>query len=95
MSDKYQPATEAENAMALAKAQVLARMPEVTIITIGEDGVPDDVNLYDVLEYIGDCLADCVRSGEVATVQIGHSDEVLRQAFHNTVKLLRERGDCP
>ena len=63
----------------------------IAIITIGDDGVPGDVNLYDVLGYIGDCLADCVRRGEVATVQI--SDEVLRQAFHNTVKLLKNEVD--
>lgn len=55
-----------------------------------EDGVRDDVNLLDVLEYITDCvMAGMARSGQVETVQI--SDELLREAFVNTVELLKSQ----
>lgn len=52
------------------------------------DGVPEDVNLLDVLEYIADCvMAGMARSGEVYPLEA--SDELLRTAFENTTKLLR------
>ena len=53
-----------------------------------EDGIPEDVNLLDVLEYIADCvMAGMARSGNVFDVQI--SDAVLQRAFDNTVDLLK------
>lgn len=51
------------------------------------DGVPDDVNLIDVIEHISDCvMAGMARSGEVYPLKL--SDELLQKAFANTVKLL-------
>lgn len=51
------------------------------------DGVRDDVNLLDVLDYIADCtMAGMARSGSVRPLTI--SDEVLRKAFDNTCALL-------
>lgn len=53
-----------------------------------EDGVPKDVNLIDVLEYISDCvMAGMARSGSVYELQI--DAEVLLRAFNNTVELLK------
>lgn len=55
-----------------------------------EDGVPDDVNLIDVLDLIVDCvMAGKARSGNVWDITI--SDDVLKQAFTNTVELFKER----
>ena len=52
-----------------------------------EDGVPPDVNLLDVLEYIADCvMAGMARSGSVRPLEI--TDELLRRAFENTATLL-------
>ena len=54
------------------------------------DGVPNDVNLVDVLEYITDCvMAGKARSGQVHKLEI--SAEVLMKAFENTAKLLESR----
>lgn len=54
------------------------------------DGIPDDVNLLDVLEYIADCvMAGMARSGEVYPLEA--SEELLRCAFDNTVKLLKSK----
>lgn len=51
------------------------------------DGIPADVNLLDVLEYIADCvMAGKARSGEVYSLVI--TEELLRAAFQNTVALL-------
>ncbi len=51
------------------------------------DGVPDDVNLLDVLEHVADCvMAGMARSGSVYELKL--SDELLQKAFKNTVKLL-------
>lgn len=51
------------------------------------DGVPEDVNLIDVLEYISDCvMAGMARSGSVYEIKL--SDELLQKAFKNTTKLL-------
>jgi hypothetical protein len=52
-----------------------------------QDGVPADVNLIDVLDFIADCtMAGMGRSGTVRPLTI--SDDVLRRAFENTAKLL-------
>lgn len=55
-----------------------------------DDGVPVDVNLLDVLEYIADCvMAGMARSGEVYPLEL--SDEVLRRAFENTTELMKSQ----
>lgn len=55
---------------------------------LSSDGVPNDVNLIDVLEMIVDCvMAGMARSGEVYPLKIG--DDVLKKAFENTVDLLK------
>jgi hypothetical protein len=52
-----------------------------------EDGIPDDVNLIDVLDMIADCtMAGMARSGSVYPLNL--PDEVLQRAFQNTCKLL-------
>jgi len=51
------------------------------------DGVPENVTLIDVLDYIADCvMAGMARSGSVYEIPI--EPEVLNRAFHNTIKLL-------
>lgn len=53
------------------------------------DGVPANVNLVDVLEYIADCvMAGKARTGTVFPLVM--SDDLLRRAFDNTVALLTE-----
>lgn len=53
-----------------------------------DDGVPEDVNLCDVIEYISDCvMAGMARSGSVYEIKI--KPEVLEKAFQNTVELLK------
>lgn len=55
-----------------------------------EDGVPSDVNLLDVLEFISDCvMAGLARSGEVYPLEI--PDGLLQNAFQNTVDLLKSQ----
>jgi len=52
------------------------------------DGVPADVNLIDVLDFIADCvMAGMARSGSVYPLQL--APEVLALAFRNTVDLLK------
>lgn len=63
-----------------------------------EDGIPDDVNLLDVLEYIADCVtAGMARSGSVYDLEV--DADMLTRAFHNTVDLLKSqvvvRGEFP
>ena len=54
-----------------------------------EDGVPEDVNLIDVLEMAVDCaMAGMARSGHVYTVNL--DKDVLARAFTNTINLLVE-----
>lgn len=54
------------------------------------DGVPDDVNLIDVLDMIADCvMSGMARSGSVYPVEI--PPEVLKRAFDNTVELLKSQ----
>lgn len=50
-------------------------------------GVPDDVNLIDVLDHVADCvMAGKARTGKVFDVVV--PDKVLRKAVKNTVDLL-------
>lgn len=52
-----------------------------------DDGVPEDVNLIDVLDFITDCtMAGMARSGSVRPLEI--SPDVLMRAFRNTAALL-------
>lgn len=54
------------------------------------DGVPEDVNLLDVLEHVADCvMAGMARSGSVYELKL--SDELLQRAFKNTVELLKSQ----
>lgn len=53
-----------------------------------EDGIPADINLIDVLDMIIDCvMAGMGRTGSVYPLEI--SPELLKQAFDNTVELLK------
>lgn len=55
-----------------------------------EDGIPEDVNLLDVLEYISDCvMAGMARSGAVYPLEI--DPDMLCRAFENTVDLLKSQ----
>lgn len=55
-----------------------------------DDGVPLDVNLVDVLDFITDCvMAGMGRSGSVYALDI--KPEVLMAAFQNSVELLKSR----
>lgn len=52
------------------------------------DGVPEDVNLIDVLEHVADCvMAGMARSGNVFPIKL--PDELLQRALANTVDLLK------
>ena len=52
------------------------------------DGVPGDVNLIDVLEFVADCvMAGMARSGSVRPLKI--EPDVLMRALHNTAALLQ------
>lgn len=52
------------------------------------DGVPEDVNLIDVLDMIADCvMAGMARTGSVYPLKI--EPDVLMRAFQNTVDLLK------
>jgi hypothetical protein len=52
------------------------------------DGVPADVNLIDVLDYIADCvMAGMARSGSVYPSAL--PPDLLTTAFQNTVALLK------
>ena len=53
------------------------------------EGIPDDVNLLDVLEHIVDgVMAGLARTGKYRPSKI--SPELLKRAFDNTVELLLE-----
>ena len=53
------------------------------------DGVRDDVNLIDVLDFIADCvMAGMARSGSVYALLLG--PDLLVKAFQNTVELLKK-----
>jgi hypothetical protein len=52
------------------------------------DGIPEDVNLIDVLDFISDCvMAGMARSGSVYPLKL--PPELLERAFQNTASLLR------
>lgn len=52
------------------------------------DGVPADVNLIDILEFVADCvMAGMGRSGSVYPLSL--PDDVLRRALANTTELLK------
>ena len=54
------------------------------------DGVPDDVDLIDVLDHIVDCvMAGMARNGSVYDLEL--PNEVLQVAFQNTVSMLKSR----
>lgn len=53
------------------------------------EGIPDDVNLIDVLEMIVDCvMAGMARTGYVYPFEL--PDDLLQKAFDNTVELLKK-----
>lgn len=53
-----------------------------------DDGIPADVNLIDVLDFITDCvMAGMARSGSVYPLEL--PPELLTRAFQNTVDLLK------
>lgn len=55
-----------------------------------DDGVPCDVNLIDVLDFIADCvMAGMARSGSVYPLSL--PPELLERAFQNTVALLTKQ----
>jgi hypothetical protein len=52
-----------------------------------EGGVPEDVNLFDVMEMLVDrTVAGMARSGDVFPLEL--PDELLQKATQNTMKLL-------
>lgn len=54
------------------------------------DGIPDDVNLIDVLDFIADCvMAGMARSGSVYPLNL--PPELLEKAFQNTISLLKQQ----
>jgi hypothetical protein len=54
------------------------------------DGVPPDVNLIDVLDFITDCvMAGMARSGSVYDLKL--PPELLERAFQNTVAMLKSQ----
>ena len=54
------------------------------------DGVPIDLNLLDVLEWIADCvMAGMGRSGSVYPLEMSNDD--LQRALQNTVELLKSQ----
>lgn len=55
-----------------------------------DDGIPHDVNLLDILEYIADCvMAGMARSGSVRELKF--TNELLMSAAKNTVELLKSQ----
>lgn len=55
-----------------------------------EDGIPLDVNLIDILDFIVDCtMAGMARSGSVRPLVM--TPELLMRAFENTATLLKEQ----
>ena len=55
-----------------------------------EDGIPSDVNLIDVLDFISDCvMAGMARSGSV--YPLGLPEGLLERAFQNTVAILKSQ----
>src|SRR6188768_4216593 len=57
---------------------------------LADDGVRDDVNLIDVLDFIADCvMAGMARTGTVYPLNL--PPELLERAFQNTVTLLKDQ----
>jgi hypothetical protein len=58
-----------------------------------EDGIPEDVNLLDVLEHVADCVtAGAARQGSVDGVYaVKLPDVLLQKALLNTVELLKQQ----
>lgn len=55
-----------------------------------DDGIPEDVNLIDVLDFIADCvMAGMGRSGSVYPLKL--KSELLERAFQNTVGMLKSQ----
>lgn len=55
-----------------------------------QEGIPADVNLIDVLDFIADCvMAGMARSGSVYELKL--TPELLERAFQNTVTLLKSQ----
>lgn len=55
-----------------------------------DGGVPEDVNLIDVLEHISDCvMAGMGRAGDVWPINL--TDELLQRAIANTAALLKSQ----
>lgn len=55
-----------------------------------EDGIPENVNLLDVLEYIADCvMAGMARSSSPYDPKLDNA--VIQRAFQNTVELLKSQ----
>ncbi len=55
-----------------------------------DDGIREDVNLIDVLDFIADCvMAGMARSGDVYTLLL--RPDVLGRAFQNTVDMLKKQ----
>lgn len=55
-----------------------------------EDGIRDDVDLFDVLDFIADCcMAGMARSGSVYPLSL--PPELLEKAFQNTVEKLKSQ----
>lgn len=53
-----------------------------------EDGIREDVDLIDVMEFVADCvMAGMARSGSVYDLKL--SNELLQKAFKNTVEKLK------
>lgn len=54
-----------------------------------EDDIPENVNLLDVIEFIADACCDGIaEDGKPESMEI--SDKVLRTAFLNTIKLVKD-----
>lgn len=54
-----------------------------------DDGIPADVNLIDLLEYIADCvMAGKARTGDVFPLVF--TPELLAHAFDNTITMLKD-----
>ena len=52
-----------------------------------EDGIPDDINLVDVLEHIVDCVMACkARGGEFKDIEL--PNDLLQKAVKNTTQEL-------
>ena len=54
------------------------------------DGVPEDVNIIDVLDFVADCvMAGMARTGQVRELTL--SSDILQRALKNTADLLQKQ----